>query len=163
MLALSGAQAPATLMWALGYLLFGFFSVYRVALFADLSERSHMWTLAGAGPPCGRVGDSLGTALYVVLTGAPLMLITASATLFACTMALFFALNQRVYGTAVESEPSEQEIFERFAARHDLSGREREVLHLLLEGRSNGEIAGVLFVSEATVKFHVRNLLKKTG
>jgi DNA-binding NarL/FixJ family response regulator len=45
---------------------------------------------------------------------------------------------------------------------HDLTQRELEVLHLISHGLSNGEIAGRLFVSEATVKTHVNNILAKT-
>ena len=43
----------------------------------------------------------------------------------------------------------------------EISRREREVLDLLLDNLSNKEIAGKLFVSERTIKFHVSNLLAK--
>jgi serine/threonine-protein kinase PknK len=42
-----------------------------------------------------------------------------------------------------------------------LSGREREVLALMAEGRSNGGIARRLWVSEGTVEKHVRSILAK--
>ena len=42
-----------------------------------------------------------------------------------------------------------------------LTAREREVFMLVAEGRSNGQIADELFISENTVKNHVRNILEK--
>jgi len=42
-----------------------------------------------------------------------------------------------------------------------LSAREEEVLRLLARGLSNAEIAGQLFISDATAKTHVSNVLMK--
>ena len=44
-----------------------------------------------------------------------------------------------------------------------LSDREHQVLQLLANGQTNKEIAAGLFVSEATVKTHVENVLRKLG
>jgi NarL family two-component system response regulator LiaR len=43
----------------------------------------------------------------------------------------------------------------------DLSEREREVLRLIADGRSNAEIAERLIIGERTVKSHVTNILGK--
>ena len=44
-----------------------------------------------------------------------------------------------------------------------LTGREREVLRLLVTGRSNREIAAALFISPKTASVHVSNILGKLG
>ncbi len=44
-----------------------------------------------------------------------------------------------------------------------LTLREREVLRLMAQGRPNKEIAGKLYISERTVKFHVSSILGKLG
>jgi DNA-binding NarL/FixJ family response regulator len=45
----------------------------------------------------------------------------------------------------------------------DLTPREREILDLIGEGRSNRQIAAELFLAEKTVKNYVSNLLAKLG
>jgi NarL family two-component system response regulator LiaR len=49
------------------------------------------------------------------------------------------------------------------AAEDGLTEREREVLTLMVEGLNNNEIAGRLFVSTSTVKFHISNVFTKLG
>jgi LuxR family maltose regulon positive regulatory protein len=44
-----------------------------------------------------------------------------------------------------------------------LSRREREVLELVAQGLANKEIARALFISEPTVKVHIRHILEKLG
>ena len=44
-----------------------------------------------------------------------------------------------------------------------LSGREREICDFVAEGLSNRDIAGLLFISEATVKAHVHRVFEKLG
>lgn len=57
-------------------------------------------------------------------------------------------------------------VAERLAERLSapaLTERETDVLKLIVSGNSNKEIAGALFISEATVKTHVNSLLSKLG
>jgi DNA-binding CsgD family transcriptional regulator len=45
----------------------------------------------------------------------------------------------------------------------DLSERELEILHMVVVGASNRDVAEKLHLSENTIKFHVRQLLEKSG
>lgn len=49
------------------------------------------------------------------------------------------------------------------AASESISGREKQILHLIAEGLTEKEIAERLFISVQTVKTHRKNLLRKTG
>jgi DNA-binding CsgD family transcriptional regulator len=48
-------------------------------------------------------------------------------------------------------------------ASHALSAREAEVMSLIADGRTNGQIAEHLFLAEKTVKNHVRRIYAKLG
>jgi DNA-binding CsgD family transcriptional regulator len=65
-------------------------------------------------------------------------------------------------------------LIERIAEKHDididrakkrygLSKREIEIVRLISEGLTNKEIAERLFISESTVKDHIKNIMKKMG
>ena len=47
------------------------------------------------------------------------------------------------------------------APQLDLTRRELEILNHLADGLSNAEIAGKCWISENTVKFHLKNLFRK--
>ena len=51
----------------------------------------------------------------------------------------------------------------RWPSEEGLSGREVEVLELVARGKSNREIAGALWISEATVKSHLLHVYDKLG
>jgi DNA-binding NarL/FixJ family response regulator len=87
---------------------------------------------------------------------------------------LIAAVRAAAAGDALLSPSVTRRLIEAFARRPpettpsparlaSLTARERDVLLLLARGRSNAEIAAGLFVSEATVKTHVGNLLAKLG
>lgn len=50
-----------------------------------------------------------------------------------------------------------------YGKRHQLSEREQEVLHLVLLGNDNQNIASSMHLALSTVKVHVHNILQKTG
>ncbi|MGW5861973.1 response regulator [Streptomyces sp. NPDC055239] len=64
-------------------------------------------------------------------------------------------------GTVVDPEVVRQLIRRRRDPLEQLTPREREVLGLVAEGRSNGAIAAELVVSEAAVGKHIGNILGK--
>lgn len=51
--------------------------------------------------------------------------------------------------------------YEQLMEAYPLTERELEVLHLIVEGASNAEIAEKLYITVGTVKTHVRNILNK--
>ncbi|MEV6012057.1 response regulator transcription factor [Streptomyces sp. NPDC051976] len=75
-------------------------------------------------------------------------------------------------GESVVSPRVTRQLLDRFAGKlaptdrtderlEQLTLREREVLSLVAEGLSNGEIAAALFIAEATVKTHIGKVLTK--
>lgn len=149
------------ILWILGYVFFGFYAVYRVLLFIDISHTiTGLAWLASAGLLFGRLGDAAGAAFGMKLGGQPMLLITVMAALFVLCIFLFFQLYHTMY---MQPAPAAPDYVLQFASRYGLSQRETDLMRLILDGKTNKEIAEHLYISENTVKFHVRNLLHKTG
>src|SRR5437868_5351088 len=68
---------------------------------------------------------------------------------------------RRVLSTFVDRVTASGRIFP--AGRLSFTDREREVLELLVAGRSNKEIGSALGIEERTVKAHVAKLMRKVG
>lgn len=72
-------------------------------------------------------------------------------------------LIRALLGTSHQAGHPTPEIPTWFAERYGLTRREREVLSLLRMRNSNREIAGRLFISIPTVKYHIQNIFAKIG
>lgn len=73
-------------------------------------------------------------------------------------------LKQIAQGEVILSDSIKNLLLERHSVNepiHSLTDREMDVLQLIATGLSNKQIAGELFISEETVKVHIRNLLRK--
>lgn len=161
---LKSEPSLAAIMWALGYVFFGFMAVHRVLSFADIAgSLPSLLPLAGLGLLAGRIGDILGTVGALLCGDNAIILVTVTAAAAILAILVFLKIYQRLYMPAPTGEQVDQLRLRRFESQHGLSIREREVFRLLISGSTNQEIAGRLFVSESTVKFHVTNILRKTG
>jgi DNA-binding NarL/FixJ family response regulator len=75
---------------------------------------------------------------------------------------LFEAIQAVFRGETFISELIDKDALREFSFDDsDLTSREREVLHLIAEGKTNGDIAEVLSISPHTVTRHRANLMKK--
>lgn len=164
MIALSNEVGISMVLWILGYCLFGFLAVFRVVLFSDIAgTKEHFLYMAGFGLMFGRLGDAAGNLTGIMLGNKLIPLVIVASICFVLTYVVFFMLYNKLYMPVPQSMPSQEERLNAFIEKHKLSSREIDVLNLIIKGASNGEISDELFISENTVKFHVRNILKKTG
>ena len=163
MLGLTHEPVSGTIFWGLDYVFFAFFSVFRVVLFLDIAGHTGHWELAPLGLLAGRIGDAAGTAVYLALGGSRIVLIGITAALFIPAVFLLFRLYENLYDLKAVQARQEREKFKEFCVSHDFSAREQDIFRLLIGNKTNGEIAAALFISENTVKFHVKNILQKSG
>jgi two-component system response regulator NreC len=80
------------------------------------------------------------------------------------------AIREVYAGRRYLSAPYSNELIDTYLKRpggidpyDTLTPREREVLHLVAEGLTSGEIAGRLFISPRTAESHRANLMRKLG
>ena len=105
----------------------------------------------------------MGATLGICLANRISLLVILAAIVFVVTIFVFFIFYQKMYFPILSEERNEELLLEDFTQEYGLSPREKEVFSLIKEGRSNSEIASDLYISENTVKFHIKNILKKTA
>jgi DNA-binding NarL/FixJ family response regulator len=93
-----------------------------------------------------------GASVYCVRTAEPEDL--AFAVRQAFQRSVYIADEAREW-SARPTHPSNE------PATHELTRRELEILRLVSEGSSNGQLAKKLWVTEQTVKFHLSNIYRK--
>jgi len=83
---------------------------------------------------------------------------------------LVAAIREAASGRRYLSAPFSNDLIDSYLKRpggvdpyDTLTPREREVLHLVAEGLTSGEIAGRLFISPRTAESHRANLMRKLG
>jgi len=104
--------------------------------------------------------DELIQAIRVVANGESMLTPSMTKKLFS------LYLNQQIPSPLEEQTEKENERKDaetRELNNETLSPREVEVLHLLVDGKSNQEIADTLCISDKTVKIHVNKIYKKIG
>ena len=103
---------------------------------------------------------STGVAGFLLKASSPEQLVDAVRAVAAGSGVLDPAITRHVidrFATAPRVDPGAA------ATLAALSPREVDVLKLVAAGRSNAEIASILFLGEATVKTHVSRMLLKLG
>jgi DNA-binding NarL/FixJ family response regulator len=101
-----------------------------------------------------------GASAFLLKDAAPEDLLAAIDTVARGDSLLAPAVTRSVIEAFVQGHRARPDLR---AALDELTAREREVLALIAAGLSNGEIAGTLFIGEATVKSHVGHILMKIG
>jgi len=101
-----------------------------------------------------------GASGFLLKSGPPEQLVHAIRTAVQGDTLLAPSITRRLVESYVQRPPPGSGVP---AALADLTERELEVVGLIAEGLSNGEIAGRLFLSEGTVKSHVNRVLTKLG
>ena len=156
------------LVVGLSYAILGFFSVYRAASLMAVAAENGKLMLAPLGLAVARVCEAVTVlAITQIGFGETTSVILVSVLFIPLVILFFFMTKEELTPVEIPQESvrelSADERRAAFAGLYGLTRREEEIAMFLSEGRSNGEIAEILKLSENTVRFHVSNVLKKTG
>ncbi|MCR5032179.1 MAG: LuxR C-terminal-related transcriptional regulator [Lachnospiraceae bacterium] len=160
----------SALVQILAYIFLGFPALYRMTIFSDEAEADHSkFPIATLGVAAALLGQALGTFLGIRLEENMTVLVCVMLFLYILTGGGFFAYFTVLYPNPKKADDllpagdRREMAFEQYVQEKGLNTKQVQVLKLILDGASNGEIAERLFVAESTVKYHVKHILQATG
>jgi DNA-binding CsgD family transcriptional regulator len=150
-----------------------FFAVVVLAAWASMAQGARTaglagWVVFSAGCALFAAAELTGmVAIHFIGLGGQLLCL-ALLTLFLVSVIVDFALQGRPQSRSRELQ---RDVFERFlrqrcdslSAEYGLSNREQEVFLYLARGYSHVFIAKELYVSENTIRTHVKHIYTKLG
>lgn len=159
--ALFSGGVNGTIALSLSYLFRGFLSVYCICTFTDFgAKNSRLLPLSSLGLCVSRTVEAL-LSFLLIYVNIPEIAVLIIAAIFFAPLILFFALYySKLYSPSAFTHEKRLALF---SVRYGLTARESEVLQCLTDGLSDNEISNKCYISKSTVRFHISNILKKTG
>lgn len=153
----------------------GIFDLFWWSILAEMMDYAkNPVRVFGVGLSANVMGILIGSFISRYITGLamPEAYTTVIALTVVCiTLVLLPPLNRWLVMTlkshtylnayAHMPKPRQEQVVRDMKALEPLTGRENDVLRLVLEGKPNKEIAAGLTISENTVKTHLRNIYQK--
>lgn len=160
---LAGNTSFASALLTISYLFLGFVSVYRSLSTMDIAaEKNHLLAFACSGLMISRLVEAASTWFSNVIITSKLLAAILFCILFALLLIIFFVYIQTTYKPSTTYKSGMEDRYLEFAQTYNLTPREKEILQLLIKGFSNRDIAQSMYITENTVKFHIKHILKKT-
>ncbi len=130
----------------------------RIASYTNVDPGTYLFQVKGSNSD--GTWNETGQQLSIEIL-PPFWQTTWFRLLMGCMMLLviflLFQLRMRVARKRLKTELK----LDYYVQRRRISGREKEIIQLMLKGKSNRDIEKELFISLGTVKSHVHNIYKK--
>ncbi len=156
------------MMYSMHYILSGFLTVFVTVSFMEFGqERREYLALSAMGYGIVRLTDFMMFFIVKYLLSEYLITVLTLIVFFICLLTYFYCRYDN-HGNTVHTDGkvemfSREQYMAKFCMDYGITPREKEVLGLLLEGKSGKEIAAELFITTGTVKNTLTRIYKKSG
>lgn len=147
-------------MMSLGYFFMSFLSQYRFLSIVDITrEHPKYLPWVGFGLMISRIAEGL-TATFMMIYPLSLTIHVITTLLFYSPLVILAIITDNIKYSPNNQTQSQR--ISKLSEKYNLTSREQEICELILKNATDDEIAGKLFISKPTVRFHISNVLKKT-